>query len=118
MASDFMGRCAAEPSPKSRSGQTRWAGISSYGGGTLFGHVPKKPFREKGLSRPAFEILLKGERGSLISKAKIDHQVPRLEFAGVRRPACIVIGEALFQVRRYADIVLLSLDRAFDQIDV
>ena len=51
-------------------------------------------------------------------QSHIGDQTPRFEFAGVRRFALVVIGEALFQVVSQPDVVLLPLMHALDEINV
>jgi hypothetical protein len=73
---------------------------------------------EKGLSRAAFEVFLEVPGGLFIGKPEICNEAPRPEFAGVGRFAVIMVGQPLLQILRKADIVLLPLVDAFDEVNV
>ena len=65
-----------------------------------------------------FQILLEGQRFMLVGKSAVPDELPRFEFGGMCGFAGVVFGQSSFQVRCGANVILVRIVKAADDVDV
>src|ERR1700689_2379775 len=77
-----------------------------------------KAFFGEGAAGVGFEVFLEFQCPILIMEGTIPNQFPWLEFCGVRRLACVVLGNPSLKIRGCADVFLFGKISAADDVDV
>lgn len=67
-------------------------------------------------SRARLEIVFKVHSRPFVSKSCVGNEIPRFEFTRVGRAAGVVVGKALSQIRRKADVALVRRKGTFEYV--